>query len=30
MNDWAEAIIVAAFIVAFIVWGTFTILWIWG
>jgi hypothetical protein len=30
MNDWAEAIIVAAFIVAFIVWGTFTILWMWG
>jgi hypothetical protein len=30
MKDWAEAIIVAAFIVAFIVWGTFTILWMWG
>jgi hypothetical protein len=30
MKDWAEAFIVAAVIVAFIVWGTFTILWIWG
>jgi len=29
MRDWAEAIIVAAFIACFIVWGTFTILWIW-
>jgi len=30
MKDWAEAIIAAACIAAFIVWGTFTILWIWG
>lgn len=30
MRDWAEAFIVAAVIVAFIVWGTFTILWMWG
>lgn len=30
MQDWAEAFIVAAVIVAFIVWGTFTIIWIWG
>ena len=29
MKDWAEAIIVAAVIVAFIIWGTFTILWMW-
>jgi len=30
MWDWAEALIAAACIVAFIVWGTFTIIWIWG
>ena len=30
MRDWAEAFIVAAFLVAFIVWGTFTLVWIWG
>lgn len=30
MRDWAEAFIVAAVIVAFIVWGTFTIIWMWG
>ena len=30
MRDWAEAIIAAALIVALIVWGTFTILWMWG
>ena len=30
MGDWAEAIIFASVIVAFIVWGTFTILWMWG
>lgn len=30
MKDWAEAFIVAAVVVAFIVWGTFTILWMWG
>ena len=29
MWDWAEAIIAAALIVAFVVWGTITILWIW-
>jgi hypothetical protein len=29
MWDWAEAFIVAAFVIAFIVWGVFTILWIW-
>ena len=28
--DWAEAFIVAAFISIFIVWGTFTLVWIWG
>jgi hypothetical protein len=30
MKDWVEAFIAAACIIAFIVWGTFTILWIWG
>ena len=30
MRDWAEAFIAAALIVAFIVWGTYTILWMWG
>ena len=30
MEYWAEAIIVAACIVAFIVWGTITILWMWS
>ena len=30
MWDWADAIIVAACILTFIVWGTFTILWMWG
>ena len=29
MQDWPEAFILAAVIVAFIVWGTYTILWIW-
>jgi hypothetical protein len=29
MKDWVEAFIVAAFLVIFVVWGTFTILWIW-
>jgi hypothetical protein len=29
MKDWVEAFIVAAFVIIFIVWGTFTILWIW-
>jgi hypothetical protein len=30
MRDWAEAIIAAACIVAFVVWGTYTIIWMWG
>ena len=30
MRDWAEALIAAAFIVAFIVWGTYTIIWMGG
>lgn len=30
MKDWAEVIVIAAVIVAFIVWGTFTIIWIWS
>jgi hypothetical protein len=30
MKDWAEAFIVAAFIFIFIVWGTFTLVWIWS
>ena len=30
MRDWAEVIVIAAVIVAFVVWGTFTILWIWS
>ena len=30
MRDWAEAFIVAAFLVVFVVWGTFTIVWIWS
>lgn len=30
MQDWVEALIVAALIVVFIAWGTFTILWMWG
>jgi len=29
MKDWAEAFIIAAVVVSFIVWGTFTIFWIW-
>ena len=29
MWDWAEAFIVAAFLTIFIVWGTFTLVWIW-
>ena len=29
MQDWAEAIIAAALIVAFIVWGTYTVVWMW-
>jgi hypothetical protein len=30
MKDWAEAFIVAAFLVVFVVWGTFTLVWLWG
>jgi hypothetical protein len=30
MKDWAEAFIVAAFLVVFIIWGTFTLVWMWG
>ena len=30
MKDWAEAFIVAAFVIIFIVWGTFTLVWIWS
>jgi hypothetical protein len=30
MRDLVEAFIVAAFLVIFIVWGTFTLIWIWG
>jgi hypothetical protein len=30
MKDWAEAFIVAAFVIIFIVWGTFTLVWLWG
>jgi hypothetical protein len=29
MWDWAEAIIAAACIVAFVIFGTYMILWIW-
>ena len=30
MWDWAEAFIAAACMVAFIVWGTYTIIWVGG
>jgi hypothetical protein len=30
MRDWAEAFIVAAFLTVFIIWGTFTLVWLWG
>ena len=30
MKDLVEAFIVAAFLVIFIIWGTFTLVWIWG
>jgi len=30
MCDWAEALIVAAFVTIFVVWGTYTIIWVWG
>jgi hypothetical protein len=29
MRDWAEAIIAAAFIAAFIIFGTYMIAWSW-
>jgi len=29
MKDWAEAIIAAACIAAFVIFGTYMILWIW-
>jgi hypothetical protein len=29
MGDWVDAFIVAAFVIIFLVWGAFTILWIW-
>lgn len=30
MRDMVEAFIVAAFLVVFVVWGTFTLVWIWA
>jgi hypothetical protein len=30
MKDWAEAFIVAVFLTIFVVWGTFTLVWLWG
>jgi hypothetical protein len=30
MRDLVEAFIVAAFLVIFVVWGTYTLIWIWG
>lgn len=30
MKDWVEAFIVAAFVTVFVVWGTYTIIWMWG
>jgi hypothetical protein len=30
MINWAEALIVAACVTIFVVWGTFTLVWIWG
>jgi hypothetical protein len=30
MWDWAEAIIAAALIVAFVIFGTYMIAWSWG
>jgi hypothetical protein len=30
MRYWAEALILAGVILGFIVWGTFTIIWIWS
>lgn len=30
MRKWADAIVIAAVIVTFIMWGTFTIIWMWG
>ena len=30
MWDWAEALIAAALLVAFVIFGTYMIAWIWG
>jgi hypothetical protein len=30
MKDWAEAIIAAVFIVAFVIFGTYMIAWSWS
>ena len=30
MKDLVEAFIVATFLVIFVVWGTFTLVWIWS
>ena len=30
MQDWPEAFIIGGVIVAFIIWGTYTIIWIWS
>jgi len=30
MKDWAETVIAAALIVAFVIWGTYTIIWMGG
>ena len=30
MKDWAEAVIAAALVATFIVWGTFMIIWAGG
>ncbi len=30
MRDRAEVFVIAACILAFIVWGTLTIIWVWG
>ena len=30
MWDWAEAFIAAALLVAFVIFGTYMIAWIWG
>jgi len=30
MWDWAEAILAAALVAAFVVWCTYTIIWMWS